>query len=324
MPPSAETTFAQRYEDALRRHLRRKPAGLQTSRSGRALGREAATLGLDAAALARLHDHALSAIINPAAPRHTHPSPEELTAPAAFFLEVLHPLDLTPSPGAARREAEARIAHDILLAQEAERMRCSRQLGDEITQILAGAHLHLSALAIDGRTRYRSEQKAVARTQHLIDRSMSALHRLARQLHPAMLENLGLLPTLRALVADLFKGRGETVEFSATEEPRQLNPLQRTVLYRVALEALTNVIRHAGARLVRLSVDITPRAVVLRIRDDGQAPTDPTPFAARSARRLGLKGMRERVELIGGLFSLVSTPGAGTDVRAEIPNLAPA
>lgn len=323
MPKPAGRPFAQRYEEALRLHLRRRPRGVQTSRTGRTLGREAAALGLDAAELARLHDRALSVIVGPPASHPAHPTREELSAPAVFFLEVLHPLKraclLAPPPAGSRVGADRHLTHEFLLADEIERVRHSRELGDEIAQVLTGAHLHLSALAADGKIRFRSEQKAVARTQRLIDRSISALHRLACQLHPAILENLGLIPTLRALLADLFKDRAERIDFSSTSEPDQLDPLQRTVLYRVALEALTNVVRHARATVVTVSVHSTPRSVVLLIRDDGHSLPAPASFSVESSWRLGLKGMRERIEMIGGRFTFESTPGQGTSIQAEIP-----
>ena len=225
-----------------------------------------------------------------------------------------------PPPSEPRSDEARSLTHRFLLAQEDERARCSRELSDEITQILVAAHLQLSALTVDGKKRFRDELKAMARTQRLIDRSISALHRLAGQLHPAMLENLGLIPTLRALLADLFKSRKETIELSFACEPVPLAPLGRTVLYRVALEALTNIVRHARANFVWVSVEATPGAVLLHIRDDGEFADVPTPFAIDAAGRLGLKGMRERVEMIGGRFTLEYTAGTGTSIRAEIPS----
>lgn len=325
MPRLDDSPFALRYENSLREHLERRPQGRQTSRAGHSLGREAATLGFDAAELVGLHDRALSAIVGPQSPPHPHPLRGELSAPAIFFLEVLRPVESArrtapPATGGPRSEEERSLGHQLLLAQENERLQCSRELRDEITQILAGAHLHLSALAVDGKTRYRSEQKAVARTQHLLDRSISALQRLARQLHPAMLENLGLIPTLRALLADLFKDRPEQVELSTTGEPEHLDPMGRTVLYRVALEALTDIARHARATAIWVSVESSTRSTVLRIRDDGPFPDEPAPIPTDASGRLRLKGMRERVEMLGGHFSHEAAPVTGTRIEAEIPS----
>jgi len=99
----------------------------------------------------------------------------------------------------------------------------------------------------------------------------------------------------------------------------QLDNVKRTVLYRVAQEALTNVARHARASRVDISIQKLPRAVGLTIKDDGKSFQVERVLHAKTNKRLGLLGMRERVEMVGGCLRVESAPGQGTTIRAEIP-----
>lgn len=215
-----------------------------------------------------------------------------------------------------------RLAHQVLLAQEKERKEISRELHDEVAQILAGINVRLAALTAASNVDGRSLRRKIAQTQRLVQRSVSVVHRFARELRPAMLDDLGLIPALRAYIRDLpgRKGRnGLRVRFTAFLGVEALDNFRRTVLYRVAQEALTNVTRHAHARSATVGIKKIPNGVRLEVHDNGKSFRPDRILDSSAPKRLGLLGMQERVEMAGGTFAIESTPGKGTTVRAEIP-----
>jgi len=212
-----------------------------------------------------------------------------------------------------------RLARQILSAQEEERKEISRELHDEVAQILAGINVQLAALKEAAAINGRSLRRRIAQTQRLVEQSVEIVHRYARELRPALLDDLGLIPALRSYIRNL-PGRGRLrIRFVAFPGVEALNNARRTVLYRVAQEALTNVARHAHARRATIFIQQIPGAVQLEVHDDGRSfPVDRL-LASSTNKRLGLIGMRERVEMVGGNFAIESAPGMGTTVRAEVP-----
>lgn len=217
------------------------------------------------------------------------------------------------------QDQSRRLAHQILSAQEEERKEISRELHDEVAQILAGINVQLAALQEAAAINSRSLRQRIAQTQRLVEQSVEVVHRYARELRPALLDDLGLIPALRSYIKNLHGRKGLRIRFTAFCGVEALNNTRRTVLYRVAQEALTNVARHAHARLVTVRIHQIADAVRLEVRDDGRSfPVDRI-RASNTNKRLGLLGMRERVEMVGGDFAIESAPGKGTTVRAEIP-----
>jgi signal transduction histidine kinase len=134
-----------------------------------------------------------------------------------------------------------------------------------------------------------------------------------------MLDDLGLIPTLRVYIEDFPKRPGRKILFSAFAGAEALHNDKRTVLYRVAQEALINAAKHSQAKVIKVSLLSVPGGVGLEIADNGRSFDVSRLTSARWNKRLGLIGMRERVEMVGGRFNIVSAPGAGTTIRAEIP-----
>jgi signal transduction histidine kinase len=162
-------------------------------------------------------------------------------------------------------------------------------------------------------------RKRIARTRRLVGQSIEVVHRFARGLRPSLLDDLGLIPALRSLAKEMSGREGLRIQFSAFPEVEALDPLCRTVLYRVAQEALTNVARHARARRARVQILRLSDTVRLEVRDDGRSFSAERMLSAEHSGHLGLLGMRERVEIVGGRFTVESAPGKGTTVTAEIP-----
>ena len=374
MTTSSPARFAQRYQAALRLHLRPRQRGPVSPRSARLLGSVALSLGLDTSALARVHDRALADLTLPPGSSNGANGSAPPTLAGGFFIAALLPIertnqtartvarqapklqsllrlrtdDLTRIRRRMRRELvrqqsdkakleqaalhysqllarsrrmqeeSRRLAHQVLLAQEEERKEISRELHDEVAQILAGINVQLAALKEAAALNSRTLRHRISLTQRLVERSVQVVHRYARELRPALLDDLGLIPALRSYIKDMPGRKGLHIRFAAFPAVENFDNLRRTVLYRVAQEALTNITRHARAKRVSVSLRPIPDGARLEVRDDGRSFRVDQLMTSNSMKRLGLLGMRERVEMVGGKFTVLSAPGHGTLVRAEI------
>jgi PAS domain S-box-containing protein len=214
-----------------------------------------------------------------------------------------------------------RLSHQVLHAQEEERKRVSRELHDEILQTLTGVSVHLAALKNKATVNPKGLKRKIAATQRLVEKSMDIVHRFARELRPMLLDDLGLIPALHSYVRDVRKQTGLRIHFTSFTLGRveQLDNDQRTVLYRVAQEAITNVTRHAQASRIEVHLQKPRGAICMEIKDNGRSFRAERVLPTAKHKRLGLLSMRERVEMVGGTFSIESEPGKGTSIRAEIP-----
>ncbi len=146
------------------------------------------------------------------------------------------------------------------------------------------------------------------------------MHRFARELRPTVLDDLGLIPALQSFTKDFMEDTGIRVSLTAFAAIERLDNARRTVLYRVAQEALTNVARHAQASRAEVRIEEHNGVIRMEIKDDGKGFEMNGSSPAKKCARLGLLGMRERVEMIGGTFCVESAPGKNTAVRVEIPS----
>ena len=242
--------------------------------------------------------------------RHDPLSPGELVpvdgepdvaALAQAFNDMLDRLEFE------RRES-ARLALRVL---EDERSRIARELHDEVGQTLTGVMLQVEGLAAKIPEELREQLDELRETARS---GTEDVRRIARQLRPEALEDLGLQSALASLATTFGEQAGIKIQ-------RQLAPAlplseeQELVVYRVAQEALTNVARHAEATQVELLLDHRREAVLLVVRDDGRGIH---PGALPSSR--GIRGMRERAMLIGAQLEINSKPGRGTEIRLSIPH----
>lgn len=211
------------------------------------------------------------------------------------------------------------LTRQILTAQEEERKKISRELHDEVVQTLVGINVELSALSKSSGIRARQLQEKIARTQRLVRHSVDTVHRFARELRPAVLDDLGLIPALHTYCKSLAARKKIKIKLTVFGGVEAMDEIGLTVLFRVAQEALTNVVRHAKARVVTLTISQRPDTIRMEISDDGKAFEVRKMQRSKSHKRLGLVGMKERVEMIGGTLSIDSVRNRGTTVRAEIP-----
>jgi signal transduction histidine kinase len=212
------------------------------------------------------------------------------------------------------------LSRQILSAQEEERREISRELHDVIAQTLTGINVRLAALAKEAATNTKGLDRNIARTQRLVEKSVDIVHRFARELRPAVLDDLGLIPALHSFVKTFSRRTRIYVHLKAFAAVEQLDTARRTVLFRVAQEALTNVARHAQASRVEVSIQKLPEGVCMKIKDDGKSFQVDRVLYGKGSKRLGLLGMRERLEMVGGHFGVESVQGKGTTVIAQFPN----
>jgi signal transduction histidine kinase len=214
-------------------------------------------------------------------------------------------------------ELSQRVARDavrrVVQAQELERQRLARELHDETGQALTSILLGLKPLE-----EALADHPAKATLTGLREQVVSALQdvrRLAVELRPAVLDDYGLVPALERLI-DAFGEQSDTrIDFHSALGEARLPSDMETALYRVVQESLTNIVKHANAKHVSVSLARRTTGVAVVIEDDGAG------FDLRAVREdgIGLLGMRERLALLDGRLEIESRPGAGTTVVAEVP-----
>ncbi len=213
-----------------------------------------------------------------------------------------------------RSEAEARAwAIEVLRAQEQERRRIAREIHDDPLQELLQLAREFEVLE-----RGTSETGVTTAREHLLD-TVAHLREVTRGLHPAGLDQHGLVAALRGLLVDVEIETGVLTSFALAGEPLDERPEVEVALFRIVQEAVRNAVRHARADHLRVELDIDDAAATVTITDDGVG-FDPDTNPASG--HLGLQSMTERAVLLGGTCEVVSAPGAGTRVRATLPLVA--
>jgi PAS domain S-box-containing protein len=210
------------------------------------------------------------------------------------------------------------LSRRLVEAQETERRNIARELHDEIGQALTVMQLNLQAMlqspVADGLTPRLNENLKV------VERVLEQVHDISLNLRPSMLDDLGLEPALRWYTNRQAALAGLQAEFVTDSLEHRLDPIIETECFRIAQEALTNVVRHAQARTVTVELHTKDGRLHLGVRDDGVGfNVAPVREQAVRGASLGLLSMEERAALAGGGLEFKSTPGQGTDVQAWFP-----
>lgn len=218
--------------------------------------------------------------------------------------------------GARTTELE-RLATRMIHQHEDERRRLSRELHDETAQVFAAVKLEL------GLARERADADLMPRLDRalqLIDAGIRSIRNVTNDLRPSLLDELGLVPALRALIRD-FDGRGDlAVTFETAGDPPRVSPEGELALFRALQEALANVVRHAAATTVTVRLDGRAGALELEVTDDGRGlPTDARLDAFERNGHMGLAGMRERIVGLGGTVVVGAAPTGGVRLVARVP-----
>jgi signal transduction histidine kinase len=210
------------------------------------------------------------------------------------------------------------LSHRLLSIQEAMRQRLSRELHNVIAQSLTGLDLQLVTLKKQSATDAKDFHAKIDITQQLVKQSVETLHRFALDLRPSVLDDLGLIPALESHMKVFMEETGIRVTFSAYAGLEQVDDAVRTALYRVAQEALSNIAQHANASQTSVTIRLEDRNIYMEIHDNGKG-FDVDDMAPAKSKRLGLVGMREHAEMLGGTLSIDSALGKETTVRVNIP-----
>jgi two-component system, NarL family, sensor histidine kinase UhpB len=214
----------------------------------------------------------------------------------------------------ASHEQLRQLAHRLDEVREEELARVSREIHDELGHALTVLRLDLGWLAPRVRRNREPVPAKVAEMLGLVDDTIDSVRRIAGRLRPPVLEDLGLAAAVDALLERF--GRQTGLDVDLRTDGVEVPPAARRALYRIVQEALTNVVRHAEARRVRVSLQSSPGAIVLEIADDGRGiPAG----MIQNPGSLGLVGMRERAAALGAVFRMLDTPGGGTTIRVSVP-----
>jgi signal transduction histidine kinase len=216
----------------------------------------------------------------------------------------------------ARTVELARLSARMVAQHEEERRRLSRELHDETAQVFSAVRIELGVLR-DGLPPAQSTR--LGQVLGLIDKGIRSIRSVTNDLRPSLLDDLGLLPALRSLVAEFSERSGMRVEL---EVPASLPPLSgeaELALFRALQEALSNVLRHAQARSVDIGISVSREGVLLEVRDDGRGPNGAGPEELERGGHMGLAGMRERIGALGGTVRFGGAPGAGALLEVLVP-----
>jgi two-component system sensor histidine kinase UhpB len=231
-------------------------------------------------------------------------------------------LTLRDVTGRRRDEEALRASHEQLrlLARRLEEVRdeeltrLSREIHDELGHALTALRLELGWLASRLRRNREPVPRKAAEMLALVDDTIDTVRRIAGRLRPPVLEDLGLTPALESLLERFLQKTGLEVDLQT--DSADVPPAARRALYRIVQEALTNVVRHAEARTVRVRLESSSEQVMLEIADDGRGIP---PGMIDDPGSLGLVGMRERAAALGAEFQVAANPTGGTTVRVAVP-----
>ena len=216
----------------------------------------------------------------------------------------------------ARTVELARLSARMIEQHEEERRRLSRELHDETAQVFSAVKMELGVLRDDVGP---GHAERLDRALELVDTGIRSIRSVTNALRPSLLDDLGLLPALRSLVADF--GAHSAIRI-ALDVPGALPPLSKEAelaLFRALQEGLSNVRRHAGAESVDVTITAEPHGVRLMVRDDGRGPPEATPEQLEREGHMGLAGMRERISALGGSVRFGGAPGVGASLEVLVP-----
>lgn len=249
-------------------------------------------------------------------PRHPWDSStrQQLKLVAEFFSNALARTRVESALSETRRHADL-LAGRILTAQEDERKRIARELHDDISQRLAASAIEAGKAEQSAATE-PAMRSAFGDLRNRLIALSDDVHRLSRQLHPSILDDLGLKDALRAECDRVASRGGIAVRFGCGSLPDSLPKQAALCVYRVAQEALNNAVKHSGSTRIELTVSADLEFLDLEVRDFGCGFE---PGAVRSRAGLGLASMEERVRLAGGEIAIDSAAGQGTRLQARVP-----
>jgi len=201
--------------------------------------------------------------------------------------------------------------------QEEERRLLSRELHDQVGQLVTAAKINVQSAR--GETRARDARAKLAKTSRILENVLEQTRQISFALRPSILDDLGLAPAIRSMLTQAARRAGIASEFVTDDDLHRADAESEIACYRVAAEAVTNAVRHAKPRKITIEMQNADKAIRLRVRDNGSGFEMRRMERAPIRDRLGVLGMRERATAVGGSLEINSNPGAGTEVTAEFP-----
>jgi signal transduction histidine kinase len=205
-------------------------------------------------------------------------------------------------------------------AQEEERKRISHELHDDTIQALVVLSRQLDALASGGKGLSEEARQRLEELWQQTDNILQGVRRLSQDLRPAALDRLGLLPAVEWLASEVTRYSGVATKVGVTGKEHRLPEEVTIALFRIIQEALRNIWRHSGAASAMITIEFTDKKTKVTIKDDGQGFKLPDKVGDLAKHgKLGLAGMQERAQLVGGTLTAQSEPGKGTTITVEAP-----
>lgn len=241
-------------------------------------------------------------------------------APSLFVGDPLvsqfgHALNSMLDELARNQERLEELSTRLLATQEEERKRVARELHDETSQALSSLMIEMKML---GESLPQEQKRKVTDLWAYTSEALDRVRRLAFELRPSYLDELGLVPALRTYVKEYSSKFGIPVDFKVSELKGRLPGNVELALYRVVQEALTNVARHSGASSASLTIRHEDNRIVASVRDNGRGFALDEVMRSRD-RGLGLFGMKERISAVSGALDIRAVPGQGTEIVVTIP-----
>jgi signal transduction histidine kinase len=227
--------------------------------------------------------------------------------------------DLARTEGELRRSREElrELASAASSAREQEKTRIAREIHDELGQAMTTLKMDISLIRVTTPQAAPDLTARLDKMERQIDGTIAAMRRIAADLRPLTLDDLGLVPALESLVNNFTQSTGIACELAVSQPEFRLTDAQATAVFRIVQEALNNVAKHAAdASQVEVTLDSDGGAIDVTIRDNGRGFAADAPVRANA---YGIRGLRERAYLLGGKARIVSTPGEGTEVEVTLP-----
>jgi signal transduction histidine kinase/HAMP domain-containing protein len=216
----------------------------------------------------------------------------------------------------------AGLLERVISAQEEERKRIARELHDDTSQGLTASILSLDAAEMALRTDGPKTEEHVATAREILGRVLDSIQRLMRDLRPALLDDLGLIPAIKSHAEERLVPQGISFSVEGQGTEGRLPSVMETALFRIAQEAITNIVKHSGASEVLITLNVRNGKVLLVVKDNGAGfDVSSVSTMKRGGRGLGLHGMQERATILGGKCQIESTAGRGTMVLVEVPSM---
>ena len=214
------------------------------------------------------------------------------------------------------RQELQELAAEAQMAREQEKSRVARELHDELAQALTGLKMDVAWIAERFPDTDDAVGKKLQRVEILLDQAVAATRRIAADLRPLILDDLGLVPAVEWLVQNFIQKTGVPCELAVDDPELELENIHATAVFRILQESLTNVAKHAQASRVRVRIEHADGNIVFSVRDNGVGFSPQSP---RLPHSLGLAGVRERSQLLGGELCIVSAPGEGATIEVRLP-----